>query len=189
MEMDQSDLVLDIVFNLDSAFTNLTIDECRNIFRIFPAYRYLFRSKNIKNAFNKYLTIHIYDELWKYLMNSYLRYYLRHECKKEEYIEKNKENIENIIIKIPNEEIKDCFDRLLIAEYKELFYQNHSARMCISYELEMIESFVDYYFPLSDNDENDIIYIHKHDPNHYMFAKDIQYTFYDYEKTGNNLFE
>jgi hypothetical protein len=125
-------------------------------------------------------------------MNTYLQYYLCYlyrECKKEEYIEKNKENIQDIIIKIPNEEIKDCFDRLLIAEYKELFFQNHSARMCISYELEIIETFVDYYFPVSDNENNDTIYNHRHDPNHYMFSNDIQYTFYDYEKTGNNLFD
>ncbi len=49
--MNQSDLVLDIVFDLHSTFTNLTIDECRNIFHIFPAYRYLYRSKNIKKLF------------------------------------------------------------------------------------------------------------------------------------------
>lgn len=180
--MEQSELVMDIVFSLDTTFTDLTKDECQNIFHIFPSYRYLHSNKNIQNAFNKYFTLYIYNELYNYLMNNYYELY-----NSNMKMKMNSEKIQEIIDKIPNTEIKDCFDRLVIAEYKEQFYLKKDKYT--SYGLKLIESFIDYYYPISDDYSNDIIYNHKHDPSHYMFVNDSEYEFYYYEKAGNNLFD
>jgi len=183
--MEHSDLVLRIVFDLDNTFCNLSFKECRNIFHIFPSYRYLKRNINICESFNKYLVIHMYTELCEYLMEKYVECYLGYESK-EDFIDKHYVNIDFILRHITNDEIKDCFDRLIIAEYKELFYENYN-----NYELKALEIFVDYCYPVSSDTSNkqDIIYNHKHDPDHYMFKNETLYTFYEYEKQGLNIFD
>jgi len=168
--MDKAELIIDIVFRLETTFDNLTRDECVNIFHTFP--KYIKVNKNIKEAFNKYLTHHIYNTISTYVMSSSYLCLLGLQEKKT-YFDENKAGLDNILAMIKQDEIRNCFESLLIAEYKEiLFEDSYDSYYNNKYDMQIIDLIIDYYF----NDDITRILNHKHDENHYMF-RDVQYKF------------
>lgn len=94
--MERSELVIKIVFSLDSTFRDLSIDECRNILNIFPSFRYISLNANIRKSFHKYLCNYIYEKLFDHIKStSYL--VLSGYQNKQSYIDENISVIKKMI--------------------------------------------------------------------------------------------
>jgi hypothetical protein len=102
---------------------------------------------------------------------------------------------ENKIIEImddvynSNDDIKDCFRRLLVAEYKEKIYWSIYDCKFDSIEHGILVEY-DIFFE-SDSTLYNVLMEHLHDPTHYMFSENNPfYSFYEMvESKGLSIFD
>ena len=100
---------------------------------------------------------------------------------------KEKEQTE-ILSQIQTDEENDCFDRLLMAEFKEEMYECDNAAKFTHQDALVLWKFQDF---VRDNYDPDFVYYHEHDPTHYMFDDDCHYySFYEMKECyGENTLE
>ena len=104
--MDQSDLVMNLVFSMENTFSDLSIEECRNVYRIFPSFRKLNLNQNIRDSFDKYSSEYVYDNLFDHVRTSSYLYLIG--CQDSQaFIDDNKEFIEAILSKCDRKNIQD----------------------------------------------------------------------------------
>jgi hypothetical protein len=187
--MDRLDLVIDLVFNNEETFKNLTGGES---VMILQTAKIASKNTNITHAAKRFKVQCVYDDLYDKLADGC--YLMHHACNEKQRQEANarceeaKYMLEDIkYICDTDNEFKDCLSRLIMAEHKEgiygMLYSSDATtmtdfifRMCESYFIDKLGICTPY------------CYIH--DPSHYMF-EGYSYMFYEnIEKHGKrNMLE
>lgn len=163
--MEQSDLVISIVFDNDNTFKDLTKEETANILLTTKISQ---QNQNIKNMIAKYSAEYLYRLLHNNIYN---------EKKKEELLDK---------MHASSNDIQDCFKRIMMAIYKEIIYCNKTDDVFSHVTYDMM---LEYKKIIHNNEEFYDPYNHEHEPKHYMFADNKRcYLFYElFEKHGYKL--
>lgn len=170
------DTVLQLVFDNEKAFEGqLTKEQTRNIVL---CSKHATMNETVKKMCIIYQTYHMYNKLHNIIKQLVLRKVFADKPNTVliQELEDQRDNILNAIRNTENDELWDCFERLIIAVYKEYTYVNNS-KYYRYYRVEYFHEWHEYgifmhMFGLR---------YHVHEPEHYIFSVG-QHDYHFYEK-------
>jgi hypothetical protein len=184
-EMDRSGLVMELVFSNQQTFKGLSDFEVCVLQR---TSKIIQKNENIMNAILKFRVYNAYDELYFLIVDGcYATHHAYNEVHRKEahaIFERTHEVRKHIAEKCKSDSaFRDCFSRLVMAEYKENLYD-----MTYDPSVEHMDRFIydmsRSYFVRDLALGNPKKYIH--DPDHFM-CKRYTYKFHDFEKKAGSI--
>jgi len=179
MEMtNQFDLVLDIVLSDDKAFKcDLSKEQILNLML---CNKEVLTYPNIWRMYCKHYAYYLYNKLHE-IIKMFIKNRNEEEKEREEF-ENKKNEILREIWEESDDILWDCFERLIIAEYKEYVY-NCNSKYYRYFGADYYDEMCEYVEFINMFD----IQNHIHDPIHFMFNNNprIYYFYENSEKNGD----
>jgi len=177
--LDSSDLVFDLVMSSDKAFEgNLSKEQVANLMLL---HKDALGNPNVWRMYCKHYAYHLYNQLHQAIKDWVKSQHIEdadmqvHEDKKNEIL--------RIIHEEADDVLWDCFERLVLSEYKEYVYNCNG-----KYYLYFGADYHDEMYKYAEFIHMFDVENHIHDPTHFMFVDTDEYEFYENdEKHGHKV--